>query len=230
VTLFDCGPGTIRALAESGLGVGDVERVCVSHFHPDHCLDLFALAFARRNPNLRSAGLPRLEIVGPTGIAAILDRGEALFGERGWTRFEDTLVVEIDPKDMREVLERDEFELRWQATGHAPEAVAWRIDGRDGTSIAYSGDTGENPAVAKLARDVDLFVCECSFPDDHAVARHLTPSGAARLASLARCKRLVLTHFYPGLEPEDAASVARRSFAGVIEVPRDGSSYRTESG
>src|SRR4029079_17701582 len=79
VTLFDCGPGTIRSLAASGMGVEDVERVCITHFHPDHCLDLFALAFARRNPALRSAGLPPLEIVGPIGITAILDRGEKLF-------------------------------------------------------------------------------------------------------------------------------------------------------
>ena len=65
VTLFDCGPGTIRALASAGIGLGEVERVAISHFHPDHWLDLLALAFARRNPASQPA--PRLELVGPRG-------------------------------------------------------------------------------------------------------------------------------------------------------------------
>jgi ribonuclease BN (tRNA processing enzyme) len=227
VTLFDCGPGTVRALAASDLGVADVERVCISHFHPDHCLDLFALAFARRNPNLRSDGLPHLEIIGPRGIAAILERGERLFGDRGWTRFEDTEVIEIDPQRCDEPLIRADFTLRWVATGHTPEAVAWRIDGRDGTSVAYTGDTGENAAVADLALDVDIFVCECSFADDHAIEKHLTPTRAGRLATRARCKRLVLTHFYPGLDPTEARSIASRSFDGAVDSARDGTTFRT---
>jgi ribonuclease BN (tRNA processing enzyme) len=224
VTLFDCGPGTIRALAGAGIAVAHVERVCISHFHPDHCLDLFALAFARRNPNLRTPGLPCLEIVGPRGIVGLLERGDRLFGERGWTRFEDTDVLEIDPARCREPLVRGGVRLSWQATGHTPEAVAWRADGE--RSVAYTGDSGENPAVAELARLVDLFVCECSFADEHAVEHHLTPTSAARLAALAQCKRLVLTHFYPGLDPEVARRVAGRTFPGPIEVARDGSTYR----
>jgi ribonuclease BN (tRNA processing enzyme) len=227
VTLFDCGPGTVRALAGSGIGVADVERVCVSHFHPDHCLDLFALAFARRNPNLRSAGVPHLEIVGPRGIAKILERGERLFGDRGWTRFEDTDVTEIDPKRCDEPLIRADFTLRWVATSHTPEAVAWRVDAGDGKSVAYTGDTGENPLVADLAREVDLFVCECSFPDDHAIEKHLTPTRAGRLAKLAHTKRLVLTHFYPGLDPDKARTIASRSFHGPVEAAHDGAVFRT---
>jgi ribonuclease BN (tRNA processing enzyme) len=230
VTLFDCGPGTVRALAASGIGVPDVERICISHFHPDHCLDLFALAFARRNKGLRDParggrGVPHLEIVGPRGIAALLERGERLFGDRGWTRFEDADVTEVDPASCDEPLVRGSLSLTWQATGHTPDAVAWRADGPGG-SVAYTGDTGENPAVARLAQGVDLLVSECSFADELAVSHHLTPTSAGRLAALAGCKRLLLTHFYPGLDPLEARRVAQRQFAGEIELARDGSTHR----
>lgn len=221
-TLFDCGPGTLRALGEAGIAVGEVERVVLSHFHPDHCWDVFALAFARRNPNL--AGLGALEIVGPRGLAAWLERGGAVYGARGWTRFEGTRVEEVEPAEPGR-LAREGLALSWSATGHTPEALAWRADLEGGAAVAYSGDTGENADVAALARGVDLFACECSFPDDAAVAHHLTPSSAARLAREAGCRRLLLTHFYPELDPEEARAVAARTFEGEIELARDQSEH-----
>ena len=43
-------------------------------------------------------------------------------------------------------------------TEHSPEALAWRVDLAGGGVLAYTGDTGPNPAVARLARGADLFV------------------------------------------------------------------------
>ena len=226
-TLFDCGPGTLRALGAAGLGLADVERVVLSHFHPDHCWDVFALAFARRNPNLRDLG--ELELVGPRGLAAWLERGAAVYGSRGWTRFEGARVLEVDPAGPGGFV-REGLALSWTATGHTPEALAWRADLEGGASVAYSGDSGENADVAALARGVELFACECSFPDDAAVAHHLTPSSAARLARAAGCRRLLLTHFYPELDPAEARAVAARTFAGEIELARDQSEHALPAG
>ncbi|MCZ6597145.1 MAG: MBL fold metallo-hydrolase, partial [Planctomycetota bacterium] len=106
--------------------------------------------------------------------------------------------------------------------GHTAEAVAWRVDLPSGVSFAYTGDTGENLAVAELARGADLFVAECSFPDEEGVALHLTPSSAARLAAAAGVGTLLLTHFYPETDPEDARAVAARTFDGPIELACDG--------
>lgn len=224
ITLFDCGPGTVRALGPAGIGIGDVERVLVSHFHPDHWLDLLALAFARRNPSL--VDLPALEIVGPRGLAEILERGANLVGSKSWLRFERTTVVEIDPASCGEPLVRGPARFTWVATGHTPEGVAWRADFEDcSSSVAYTGDTGENPRVADLARGVSLFVCECSFPDAEAMELHLTPSSAGRMAARAECQRLLLTHFYPSVDPEAARAGAARVYPGPIEVSRDGSVF-----
>lgn len=226
-TLFDCGPGTIRSLPRVGLTVEQVERVVLSHFHPDHCLDLLALAFARRNPALRPA--PPLELVGPRGLAELLERGAELFGARGWTRFEDTSVVEVDVRAGLPALEREGLRLSWAPTGHAPEALAWRAEvGAERLSVTYSGDSGPSDDLCRLAERSDLFVCECSFADDQEVEHHLTPTQTGELARRARVGKLVLTHFYPSLEPERALARARAVFDGPVELSRDGSSHAPE--
>lgn len=221
VTLLDCGPGSLRRLPAAGIGLEEVERVVLSHEHPDHCLDLFALAFARRSPHFVGR-LPRLEIVGPRGTGGLVERGGALSGTKAWTRFEDAEVVEVEPDGG--FLERGPLRFAWAPTRHTPTAVAWRVE-HAGASLTYSGDTGESEAVAALARGTDLFVLECSFPDEHPVERHLTPSACGRMAARAGCARLLLTHFYPDNDPEVARASAAHAFRSPIELARDGSRH-----
>ncbi len=221
VTLLDCGPGSIRALGAAGIELGDVRRVVVSHFHTDHCLDLFALFFARRNPAFEP---PPLEVVGPVGLAALVETGvDALRRHPRDPRLE---LVET-PLDAGGVALHEapgeQLVFRGALTGHTPEALAWRVELADGAALGYTGDSGENPAVAEHVRGVDVFLAECSFPDEARPSSHLTPSSAARLARAAGCRRLVLTHFYPEMDPESARAVAARTFDGPIELARDGS-------
>jgi ribonuclease BN (tRNA processing enzyme) len=228
VTLLDCGPGSVRALGAAAIALARVERVVLSHYHPDHCLDLAALFFARRNPALESVGgLGPLEVVGPSGLAKVVAGWRAAFG--AWVEDPTANLVELPLE--RPIAHRVPG-ARWTAvpTAHTPHALAWRADLASGESLAYSGDSGENPAVADLARGADLFVAECSFPDEAAVEHHLTPSSAARLAARAGCQRLVLSHFYPACDPEAARAVAAGIFGGPIELARDGSRHWLRGG
>jgi ribonuclease BN (tRNA processing enzyme) len=216
VTLLDCGPGSVRMLARVGIALEDVRRVVLSHFHTDHCLDLFALFFARRNPSFER--VPPLELVGPSGLGELVERGgEAL---RRHPRDPDARVVEVAPGGTHAA---GGLVFECAPTGHTSEALAWRVTCPGGEVLCYSGDSGEAPALAELARGADLFVCECSFPDAREVPHHLTPSSAARLAAKAGARTLLLSHFYPGHEPEEARAVALRAFDGAIELARDGS-------
>lgn len=38
--LFDPGEGTQRQMLQAGVSAGDITRICLSHFHGDHCLGL----------------------------------------------------------------------------------------------------------------------------------------------------------------------------------------------
>jgi ribonuclease BN (tRNA processing enzyme) len=217
VTLFDCGPGSLRGLPGVGIELREVERIVLSHFHLDHCLDLFAFAFARRNPSLGSP--PPLEVIGPRGLRRLVDGAEGALG--ALARDPAASFLEVEPAGGLPALERGPLRLTWTPTLHTPEALAWRAD-LPGASLAYSGDSPETPEVADLARGVDLFTLECSHADGRGVPGHLTPSSAARMAARAGARRLLLTHFYPELEPEEARAVAARGFAGEILLARDG--------
>jgi ribonuclease BN (tRNA processing enzyme) len=217
VTLFDCGPGTLRSLPGFGIALGEVERIVLSHFHLDHCLDLFAFAFARRNPSLGSP--PPLEVIGPRGLARLVAGAEGALG--ALARDPAASFLEVEPRAGLPPLERGALRLSWTPTGHTEEALAWRAD-LPATSLAYSGDSPESAGVADLARGVDLFTCECSHADGRGVSGHLTPSSAARLASRAGVRRLLLSHFYPELDPLQARAAAARTFEGEILLARDG--------
>jgi ribonuclease BN (tRNA processing enzyme) len=220
LTLLDCGPGSLRALGAAGLGLERVRRVVFSHYHLDHCLDLFALAFARHNPAFAPA--PRLELFGPPGLARLVEGAPAALGH--WARDPDAELHEVEP-DRRGAggFESGGLAFRCVQNGHTPEAVSWRVELASGTALAYTGDTGPSPRVAELARGADLLVAECSFPEELAVPNHLTPRGAAQLAAEAGAARLLLTHFYPSLDPSAAAREAARYYDGPIETARDGS-------
>jgi ribonuclease BN (tRNA processing enzyme) len=51
--LVDCGPGTLRRLAQTGTSLRDIDAVFLTHYHTDPCADLAALLFALRKPALR---------------------------------------------------------------------------------------------------------------------------------------------------------------------------------
>jgi len=218
LTLFDCGPGTLRSLVAAGLELEALKRVVVTHFHLDHVLDLFALGYARRNPDFEA--LP-LELVGPTGLQNFVERvGRALGGvERG---FDGVHYLEVSPGERVASKEFEEYGLSTIDTHHCLNSLAWRVDLPGGGSVCYSGDSGEEPNLAELAQGVGIFCCECSFPSEKAQPNHLDPAGAGRLATRAGCELLLLTHFYPAMDPERARREAARYFDGPIELARDG--------
>jgi ribonuclease BN (tRNA processing enzyme) len=221
LTLFDCGPGTLRSLVNLGYRYEQIERIVITHFHLDHVLDLFALGYARRNPAFEAGDL---EIVGPTGLQAFIEKaGRALGGvQRG---FDGVRYLEVDPGEKIATKEFEHYTLSTTNTHHSKLSLAWRVDVADGGSACYSGDSGEETGVAELARDVELFCCECSFPEEQAQPNHLHPRGAARLAARAPCKRLLLSHFYPAMSPNLALAEAKEVFKGPIELARDGSHH-----
>jgi ribonuclease Z len=86
-----------------------------------------------------------------------------------------------------------------------------------GKSIAVILDTLPNDKAIELARNVDLFLCESTFTQEHKdLAQkymHLTALDAATIAQKAEAKKLILTHFSARYRNEDAfAQEARTLF------------------
>ena len=216
--LVDPGPGSVRAAARQGVLLPSVRAALVTHFHPDHCLDLFALLFGLRHPSLAAC---KLTIIGPTGIADLVQRGQGVFGD--WVALPPTRLefVELEPGPFSIALETQRLEglaLRMPHLGHS---LGYRIRGHQKT-LAYSGDTGVGEAPVELGRGADVYVLESAFPEGGDTARHLTPSTAARIAAECAVKELVLTHFYPDTERSDVRAIAREHFLGALVLGYDG--------
>jgi ribonuclease BN (tRNA processing enzyme) len=104
---------------------------------------------------------------------------------------------------------------------HTKESLGYRLESKDGLILAYSGDTEYCQNVVTLAREADLFFCECSFPDHLETTGHLSPAGAGRVAREAGCKRLVLTHLYPACDETDVVAACSQAYSGEIIVAED---------
>jgi ribonuclease BN (tRNA processing enzyme) len=75
-------------------------------------------------------------------------------------------------------------------------AFGFRVS-QNGTTLAYSGDTGPSEALAELARDADVFLCEATLlaPNPEGGTRgHLAAEEADEAFRASGAKRLLLTH------------------------------------
>ena len=119
-------------------------------------------------------------------------------------------------------------------------ALAYRFDCPD-RSIVISGDTRPSKALVKLAEGADVLVHEvmhlpsvdrlvASEPNakklrEHLLASHTTTEQVGRVATEAKVKTLVLSHFVPGGHPfitdEEWLNAVRPSFSGNLIVGRD---------
>jgi ribonuclease BN (tRNA processing enzyme) len=211
LVLLDAGSGTLHKLAEAHLEAAKVSRVFLSHFHPDHCADLVPILFARRNPVLEGKCVP-LTIHGPRGLHAYVEKLRAAHGDWLWR----------DDDDAPEIVEIDESGLTLggalvtaHRVEHTDASVAFRFEAH-GKVVAYSGDSDPCDGLVDAARDADLAVLECSFPDGRKIGKHLTPRECAEVAARARAKRLLLSHLYPIMETIDPVAICERALAKAL--------------
>lgn len=217
--LFDMGPGTLRRLADLGIPFEQISRVCFTHFHPDHTADVIHLLFATRHPSVLDRRKP-FKIIGPRGFRNFLKAIEKAYSP--WLVLPPELLA-IEERDTGALEESSckNFRLATQPVSHTPHSLAYRVENPHGRSFVYSGDTGFCDEIIHLARDTDLLILECSFPEGLEMEGHLTPSLAGRIAKKARAKRLVLLHFYPEVLAGDIAGECRKEFQGEIILGRD---------
>lgn len=219
--LLDCGFGVVHGLTRFGVDPRTFTHVALSHYHTDHFGDLAPLLFGYCYAPPAPRESP-LVILGPTGL------GERL---QGLARAHGSFV--LDPPFPLEVVElppvatwldsRAGLSLSCHPTGHTPEAVAWRVEPLEGGAVGYTGDTGPNPGVASFLAGVELLIAECAHDDPAPWPGHLTPTGVAALARVARPRELLLTHVYPGVDRASLpAKVREAGWEGAVAVARDG--------
>jgi ribonuclease BN (tRNA processing enzyme) len=213
--LLDCGNGVLpRLLAQCPLE--ELSAILITHFHPDHYLDLIPMRYGLRY-GLEEIAPPRL-LLPPGGAAFLAGVGAAL--RDAPEMFNDAFrIEEYDPDKSLRI---GAFTVEFQRTTHDVPTWAVAVEG-DGRFV-YSSDTQESDELEVFARDADLLLCEATYPHigDLPSKNHLTGLQAGRLAHRAGARQLVLTHFWPGIERSRFLTEARAGFAGPITLAEPG--------
>ncbi len=217
--LFDIGPGTMRRLLEAGVTIGEIDLLLLSHLHPDHSGELVSFLFAAKYPETYRRRRP-FTLAGARGLRKFFDGLTAVYGD--WIILPEDLfsLRELDNRKP-DALAAGRMAVRSRPVAHTESSIGYRVEVPGGITVAYSGDTDLCDGLVKLARNADLFICECSVPDAMKVTGHLTPSEAGKAAARAGARRLVLTHFYPECDGADIETQCRMTWKGPLTLAED---------
>lgn len=219
--VLDLGYGTLPRLFELiGSSVGDgIDAVIITHEHPDHMVDLHGLFRARC---MGRPGQPAIPLFAPPGVlervAGLEDDDLATIGTvLQWN------PLPSSPYDL------GPLRLESMALPHFVLNAGVRLSSPTMT-VAYTGDTGPDPALAELGRDVDLFIVEASDRDQRRTSpldAEATKYGmrgidAGLAATAAHARRLMLTHFWPDNDREMTRTAAAGAYDGEILLAEEG--------
>jgi len=211
--LVDCGPGIWSALYSADQKPNRIDHILISHFHVDHTADLVPFLFRRWV--LETERQNNLSLYGPRGLPDWF--GELTAVHREWV--EELSISFHECGD--ETAEVGSYRVKASLTGHTENSICLRIFDANDKSVFYSGDSGWNEELIKLAESSDLAILDCAKSEQNQTEDHLTPVLAARIADLAGVKRLMLTHLYPEVWEFEPAYEAARYFKGEIILAQD---------
>jgi len=209
--LLDVGYATLPRLLEI-VEAAAIDAVYITHGHPDHCADLNPLLRAR---SLGSTAPPLPVYAPPHALDAVLalDRPGLLDAA--------VTVHDFSPGDSLTI---GPFSAATAAMPHWVPTAGVRLTA-NGSTLAYTGDTGPSDAVVSLASGADLLIADATYVDSvpaDSVGMLSSAVDAGRQAAEAGVRSLLLSHLWPGTDPYAARAAARRMYAGGIGVAEPG--------
>ncbi len=216
--LVDIGSGSVGKL-QTVTDLQQLDAIVVTHMHADHFLDLVPLRYGRKHgPSRLEAALP---LWLPPGGRAVLAAVGAVLSPDNPNFFGETF--DVREYDESEVLTVEDLSLSFRRTRHYIPAFAVRAH-CGGTSIVYSADTAPCEAVVEHARHASVFLCEAALglSAEEGERGHSSAIEAGEMAERAGVRRLLITHYASGVDPQALADAAATRFRGPITIAYDG--------
>lgn len=193
--LLDCSASAIHRMAQENLDWANLDAIWISHFHLDHVGGLMPFLFALKYaPETQSRAKP-LKIFGAEGLRKLLEGFDKAGNYRLFDQPFQLEIIEIETLEEFEILP-DLFAVPVK-TPHTDESHALCLRDKNNKTLVYTADSGMTMVLGDVAKNVDLFICECSFVKNKPTEKHIELAEAMHLARYAKPKKMLLTHFYP---------------------------------
>jgi ribonuclease BN (tRNA processing enzyme) len=187
---------------------GAVDALIVTHQHPDHCVDVSALARVRYYQAPDAAPIP---LYCPPGVVDVLRALEPRPDPATVFDVRDLAPARVGP-----------FELDTVLLPHYVTNLGIKLTA-PGLSVAYTGDSGPSPLLPTLAEGTDLFISDATLQGSSPTTTPRYVMTATEAATgAAGAQTLLLTHFWPGSDRSVSVTEARKVFAGEVIAAEEG--------
>ena len=219
--MLEAGNGSFSRLLEI-MDFRGLSAVVVSHYHTDHCADMFCLRHAIKGARRDGSRVERLTLYAPGAPRDDFER-LAAHGDA----FDVRAIEELPVVDGFRTAQAGELKLGFWSTRHSLPGYGVAVTGGN-RRLVYSGDTGRFPELGRFLEGAALLLCEASgfAGDEEQIGQwHLSARQAGELAAESGAARLVLTHFWPEYDPEQLRAEAAAYCRCPVSAAREGETY-----
>ena len=213
--LVDCGSGVTQRLDQSKISSAKIDALFLTHLHSDHVVDLYQLIIS----SWHSYKMNPWKIYGPKGTKKFVKKLMDTWKDERLQRitFESrssTTAFKIQVKEFNQYgkIKIKDLNITYFEVDHQPvkHAFGFNIFHKN-KKLTISGDTRPCENIMKYGYNSDLLLHEVFIDGElkvtnkmrskktlHNVRSYHTPSTiVGKIAKLANCKKLVLTHLVP---------------------------------
>ena len=213
--LVDCGSGITQRLDQINISTANIDALFLTHLHSDHVVDLYQLIIS----SWHSYRTKPWKVYGPKGtkkfVSKIMnawqeERTQRInYENRFSTKAFNIIVKEFSTSGTFNI---KDLKIKYFEVDHRPVPFAYGFCFlKDNKKLTISGDTRPCENIMKFGQLSDVLLHEVFIEDEiketnkmrtsktlHNVKDYHTPSSmVGKVASLTRCKKLVLTHLVP---------------------------------